>query len=210
MSTTQVPQVKAYMAELERALRDLPRDRRTEVTRDIRAHIDGALAGSDASPALVATVLDSLGTPQEIADASYAEMPPARRQLAGRDIAAVVLLLVGGLIVPFVGWFVGVILLWTSDTWRVRDKWIGTVLVPGGLFTPLVGAGLAAFVPVGSACQPATTTVVGVVSASAMSSGCESSGTSVAGIVVGILLVLAFIAPLFSTFWLLRTARRVP
>ena len=49
------------------------------------------------------------------------------------DVAAIVLLLVGGLIVPLVGWLPGVVLLWRSNAWNVRDKVIGTVFVPGDL-----------------------------------------------------------------------------
>ena len=55
------------------------------------------------------------------------------------DVAAIVLLLVGGLIVPLLGWLVGVVLLWVSNAWNVRDKVIGRVFVPGGL-------GLAGFI----------------------------------------------------------------
>jgi hypothetical protein len=30
-------------------------------------------------------------------------------------------------------WPVGIILLWTSNAWNVRDKLIGTLILPGGL-----------------------------------------------------------------------------
>ena len=108
--------VRAYLDDLDRALSDLPKDRRTEIVRDIRGHIDVALAEQDdPSAADVEQLLDELGTPQEIAEAAYAELPPARAKIAGRDIATIVLLLIGGLVLPFVGWFIGVVLLWTSD-----------------------------------------------------------------------------------------------
>jgi hypothetical protein len=55
------------------------------------------------------------------------------------EVAALVLLLIGGVLLPFVGWFVGVILLGLSNAWNVRDKVIGTVFVPGG------GLGLSLF-----------------------------------------------------------------
>ena len=55
------------------------------------------------------------------------------------DVGAILLLLVGGVVVPMVGWLIGLVLLWRSSAWNVRDKVIGTVVVPGGL-------GLAAFV----------------------------------------------------------------
>src|SRR5438132_1045744 len=40
---------------------------------------------------------------------------------------------IGGLVVPIVGWFVAVVLLWTSHAWNTKDKLIGTLLLPGGL-----------------------------------------------------------------------------
>jgi hypothetical protein len=59
-----------------------------------------------------------------------ASRPPAA---TWREVGALILLPFGGLVVPVVGWFAGVVLLWVSDAWTTRDKWIGTVLLPGGL-----------------------------------------------------------------------------
>ena len=42
-----------------------------------------------------------------------------------------------------VGWFVGVGLLWSSATWRLRDKLLGTLVWPGGLLALFVLPGLA-------------------------------------------------------------------
>jgi hypothetical protein len=49
-----------------------------------------------------------------------------------RDSAAIVLLLLG-LRIYGVGWLVGVGLLWSSPTWGLRDKLLGTFVIPGGL-----------------------------------------------------------------------------
>jgi hypothetical protein len=35
-------------------------------------------------------------------------------------------------ILSVLGWFAGVVLLWISDAWTLRDKLIGTFVVPGG------------------------------------------------------------------------------
>jgi hypothetical protein len=59
------------------------------------------------------------------------------------EIAALILLPIGGLIVPVVGWFIGVILLWSSRVWTTREKLAGTLLLPGGLLLPS-GLGLGA------------------------------------------------------------------
>jgi hypothetical protein len=48
------------------------------------------------------------------------------------DLITVVLLLLG-LLVLGVGWLIGLALLWASPTWRLRDKLLGTLVVPGGL-----------------------------------------------------------------------------
>lgn len=190
-------QVREYLGHLERALRDLPRDRRTEIVEDIRAHIDDALSGHpDPSATAIDAVLQSLGSPEEIAAAALAEMPPARPQLATRDAVAVGLLLGGGFLAG-VGWFVGLVLLWTSNAWRTREKLIGTFLVPGGLAASLVAGGFAAAVS-----GPGRT----VCSADGL---CTASRPNV--LLRGLpLLVIAVAGPLFSTFWLIRHARRTP
>jgi hypothetical protein len=36
-------------------------------------------------------------------------------------------------LVPVVGWIVGVLLLWISRAWTIRDKIVGTLVLPGGL-----------------------------------------------------------------------------
>jgi hypothetical protein len=61
--------------------------------------------------------------------------PPRKR--AWVEVATLVLLPLGGVILPIVGWFVGVVLLWVSDAWTTRDKLLGTFVVPGGLTLPL-------------------------------------------------------------------------
>ena len=49
------------------------------------------------------------------------------------DIATIALLLFGGLVFG-IGWFVGLGLLWTSDTWSRSEKLLGTLALPGGVF----------------------------------------------------------------------------
>ena len=117
------PTVHGYLDQLDRCLRDLPRGRREEITREIRTNIDAALddAGGQ-SPAVVATILDQLGSPEEIADAARIDAPPHRPRIATRDVTTIVLLLVGGVLLPFIGWFIGVVMLWASNAWRTRDK----------------------------------------------------------------------------------------
>jgi len=49
-----------------------------------------------------------------------------------REPLTIPLLLVG-IMAGGVGWFVGVVMLWSSPIWRTRDKVLGTLLIPGGL-----------------------------------------------------------------------------
>jgi hypothetical protein len=55
-----------------------------------------------------------------------------------REVAALVLLPFGGVIVPVAGWFAGVFFLWVSDAWTRGEKLLGTLVVPGGLLLPLL------------------------------------------------------------------------
>jgi uncharacterized membrane protein len=138
--------VRSYLDELDRALSELPRERRQEIVRDIRGHIDVAVAElGTPSDADIEQILDGLGTPQEIAEAAYEEQPPAAARMAFRDVATVILLLIGGIVLPFFGWVIGLVLLWSSTAWRTRDKVIGTLIVPGGLFGSLIVSGVAQF-----------------------------------------------------------------
>jgi hypothetical protein len=131
--------VRDYLNDLDRALRDLPRDRRHEIVADIGSHIESALADIPTpSPAAVDQILDNLGTPDTIAAAAFAEMPPTKTRIALRDVTTIVLLLIGGLVLPVIGWLIGAVMLWTSTAWRVKDKTIATLLLPGGMLAPVL------------------------------------------------------------------------
>ena len=49
-------------------------------------------------------------------------------RLSRRDAFTPIALLVGGLLIPFAGWIVGVVLLWASSAWTRREKIIGVAL----------------------------------------------------------------------------------
>ena len=42
----------------------------------------------------------------------------------------ILVLTFGGVILPILGWIVGLIMLWSSPGWRRRDKLIGTIVSP--------------------------------------------------------------------------------
>lgn len=79
---------------------------------------------------------------------------PTPRTTGLREILAIALLVVGGFLFGF-GWLVGLVLLWTSSVWRLRDKLIGTFLLPGGLVPGfiLLLAATARFTSSGKVCH---------------------------------------------------------
>jgi hypothetical protein len=58
-----------------------------------------------------------------------------------RESWAVTMLTIGSL-VPLVGWLIGVGLLWTSTLWTRGEKWLGTLVLPGGVGLWLYGLAL--------------------------------------------------------------------
>lgn len=143
--------VNRYMKELERELRTLPRARKREVVDDVRAHIAEARAESGSNELALRDVLDRLGEPADIAAEARERFGIKPAKVGFIEIAALILLPVGGLVIPFVGWIVGVVMLWTSSAWITRDKVIGTLVAPGGLMSPF----LLLFIPM-SSCFEAT------------------------------------------------------
>jgi uncharacterized membrane protein len=137
MTTTLHPLAEDYLERLRNAARSLPRGRRDDLVADIESHLaESAPAG--APEADVRTALDRLGDPDQIVAAERDDDEPQQRR--GRlEWTAIILLLVGGVVIPFIGWIVGALLLWVSKAWTLRDKLIGTLVLPGGL---LVAVGL--------------------------------------------------------------------
>jgi len=136
-----------YLKRLRRAARSLPRARRAELLDEIAAHIAEARA---AGTVPLRVVLDELGDPAEIVAAAGAGQQASR--LGWRETAAIILLLGGGFLFV-VGWFAGLVLLWSSPRWRWPDKLLGTLVWPGGyLGVALVGL-FAASSDAGQVCQ---------------------------------------------------------
>ena len=100
-------------------------------------HITAARADLDPeTEAEIRSLLERLGDPADIAAEARDRfgLPPTPPVRAPRlEIIAVALLAI-----PFLGWVVGVILVWLSRIWSTRDKLIGTI---GGLSWILGGLG---------------------------------------------------------------------
>src|SRR5207302_8751218 len=114
------------------------------------------------------------------------------------DVLTPIILLVGGLLIPVLGWAAGVALLWTSRAWTRRDKLIGTLVIPGGLMIPvlMLTAGLSA--QASQACGPVRTTPeqgVFVI--------CGSSTIVLSNLRMLALIAIAFVAPVLTTVYLI-------
>jgi hypothetical protein len=138
MSSTADKLVEDYLKRLNAELRGLPRARRRELVEEISAHIaEARLDLETEDEPSIRTLLDRLGEPAEIA-AEATERFGQRPSTAGwKEVGALVLLPIGGVILPVLGWFIGIVLLWISDAWSTRDKLVGTLLFPGGLLLPV-------------------------------------------------------------------------
>ncbi|MGH9066462.1 MAG: HAAS signaling domain-containing protein [Acidimicrobiales bacterium] len=140
--------VEGYLSQLRRALGPLGRWRREQLVDEISQHIArGRAELPDQEPASVGALLQAVGDPADIANEALGapdpDPGPLRRPSGRIEGWAIGLLLLGGFLFV-VGWLVGVFLLWGSRVWRLPDKVIGTLLVPGGLASAFY---LAAFAP---------------------------------------------------------------
>lgn len=201
-----------YLARLERATADLPVQERDELRDDIRSHLD-EIHAAGASEAELRDALDRLGSPESIAEAAGATTPPpptpapaARPSSRALDVLAVVLLLVGGIVIPGVGWVLGVVLLWVSSSWTVGERIVGTLILPGGLAAPLA---LGLFAARGGVCSSETAVVgggeaVGGGEIALIGEDCLIGGPWLGGV----MLAVATIAPIVVAVVLLRRAER--
>lgn len=134
--TTTEELISEYLQRLSRAAADLPEEARAELYEDIRTHLADTL-DPDSDEATVRDTLDELGSPEEIAAAAAAETgtrPTGRSPSAlAYDVVAVLALLLGGFVLPVVGWVAGVVMVWAGPRWGLREKWGGTLLWPAAI-----------------------------------------------------------------------------
>jgi hypothetical protein len=130
-------EIKHYLERLSKAAGSLPRARRRELVSEIDQHIRETLLERPVhNQAEMLTLLDRLGDPGEIGAAASGQ--PEVTRSTTMETWAIILLLLGGFVF-LVGWFAGVALLWSSSVWTRRDKLIGTLVIPGGLATGMLG-----------------------------------------------------------------------
>ncbi|MCL5971298.1 MAG: hypothetical protein M1499_01885 [Firmicutes bacterium] len=135
--------VKHYLDNLRRTLRDVPPVRRDPIIEDVTEQIQTARANmTEETEAGIRRLLDQVGDPETIRTEDG--LPPS----AGSRVDGWVpwLLLFGGFVF-FVGWIIGLVLLWQSSLWRTTDKILGTLLWPVLFAGSIYFAGLALMGP---------------------------------------------------------------
>lgn len=150
MVETITPQVvRSYLAQLEKALSGVP----VGVREEIVAGVAEELSGLDAATA--AARIEALGDPEFIAAEARAEaassvetrspvgstLPGSPSSLDGSTgafqrepgwypVLSALLVAFGGIVIPLVGWVVGLAMVWFSKTWTRAEKTIATLTVP--------------------------------------------------------------------------------
>ena len=138
--------IEDYLTELDGLLVDVDPATREGLLNGIREEL------STLTPADADARLRALGDPAFVAASVRAErgtLTLQKEDAAWYSILTVLLLTVGGFIIPVIGWLAGLVMLWASRTWAVSHKVIGTLVALGG--PGLAAAGLLpwAFVAVG-------------------------------------------------------------
>ena len=193
MASTADKLVADYLKRLNGELRGLSRVRRRELVDEISEHIAEARADLESeNEAAIRTLLDRLGEPEEIAAEARERFGVVPRKAGWKEVGALIMLPIGGVLLPVLGWFIGIVLLWISDAWSTRDKLVGTLLFPGGLLLPLALGVMAegssgCSTPVGTECPP------------------DSGGTGAWQVALVVMLLLV---PLVTTVYLARRLGR--
>lgn len=131
--------VSDYLSRLQAAAWRLPAQRRTALVDDVRGQVEARVTG-DESEAEVLAALAAVGEPADLVAAETARAPlpadpPPRRHLysewGSREVAAVLLLCLGGIALPLVGPVVGLVVAWTAAGWTRLQKSVATALAVG-------------------------------------------------------------------------------
>jgi uncharacterized membrane protein len=133
--------IEGYLARLEAELAGLPADRRRELVRDVRDHIDDSRATLEQeTDADLHNIVDRLGEPSELAQEAR-----EREEVKGSNGQHWGWVEVASIVLTILVWPAGAILVWLSRVWSHREKLIGTLIgavafiISFPLFAPLVG-----------------------------------------------------------------------
>lgn len=195
--------VRRYLGDLERALVGVPAARRRELVADVRAHI--AEARDEEPDVPVEQVLDRLGSPADLAEDAKERFGNTRTRPTFLDYLTVGLLLIGGVVFPVVGWFIGLALLLSSPSWTRADKALGALVVPGGLLPALALFVIPATLVAG--CPSTTVTNVRDGTTRTVQAACAGNPSNLARVWPWLLLAFVVIGPIATSVRLLRRLR---
>jgi hypothetical protein len=133
MSGPEDDRVALYLAQLRDELANVEPAVRERTVRGIALRI----ADERGEGAPVDEILRGIGDPVDLAG-DVRVLHGVRTRSPWREIAAIVLLPFGGVIIPVAGWFVGVYFLWASPVWTRLEKIMGTLVLPFGALIPLL------------------------------------------------------------------------
>jgi len=123
--------IDEYLSNLRDALRIVNPSTAKEFVTEIEQHISEGRAGLEpGDEAGLRNLLERIGSPTALANEIRESEPP--RTVGAMDRATPWLIIFGGFAFGF-GWLVGLYGLWSSKTWRIWDKLLGTFIWPGGL-----------------------------------------------------------------------------
>lgn len=190
--------VDEYLRRLDSAAAHLQRSRRAELVAQIREHIEAALRQQEAADEIaVRNVLERLGPPDEIVDAAEPPTPTdgGSSRPGKLEIAALI-----ALVVPFVGWLVGTVLVLVSQMWSRRDKLVGITLALLPVLLPFAGVVVGGQSGGSEAVPPGDPRPVGLE---------ENGGSGLGSLEVAVLAAFLFFAGLPSAFFLAWRLRRM-
>jgi len=123
--------IEEYLGDLRDALRTINPSSSKEFIAEIEQHIsEGRTSLEPGDEVGLRNLLERIGSPTALAN-ELQETEPART-VSAMDRATPWLIMFGGFAFGF-GWLVGLYGLWSSKTWRIWDKLLGTFIWPGGL-----------------------------------------------------------------------------
>lgn len=134
------PAADTYLERLANELRNVREPLRGDIWSGIAEELDG-LPESDArsriaelgDPSFIAREARNavdvgvMGDTTSTGYATAAAQRPPLSESRGLAISGAIALGVGGLVVPVVGWIVGVVLVWMSSLWRRQEKLVATI-----------------------------------------------------------------------------------
>jgi len=123
--------IEGYLGDLRDALRTVNPSSAKEFVAEIEQHIsEGRTSLEPGDEVGLRNLLERIGSPTALANELKETEPP--RTVSAMDRATPWLIMFGGIAFGF-GWLVGLYGLWSSKTWRIWDKLLGTFIWPGGL-----------------------------------------------------------------------------